>query len=287
MAKKYASKAKAISAVTSVLFAEEGYLEKKSASNLDSKTANAGYNNYTKYWRDLNNWGLMGYGSGWAGGPQWYWCAAFVCWGFIKAFGLDGAKSLLYRLPYILCAQLGADAKMDGMLNNDPAKGDIALFWNGSRFSHTAFIYAVDNTYFYTIEGNTNTSSGVVANGGGVVKKSYNIETYKKKGAKFAHPRYKKYVVKEGAASTSTTETKKDTSTKKTNTINAKVTTKGGNLNCRSLASTDGKLVGQFANGTTVGVKDKTNSKWWKVTGKGTNGKTITGFCSTSYLTQI
>ena len=53
MAKKYASKAKAISAVTSVLFAEEGYLEKKSASKLDSKTANAGYNNYTKYWDNI------------------------------------------------------------------------------------------------------------------------------------------------------------------------------------------------------------------------------------------
>ena len=31
---------------------EEGYLEKNTNSQLDSKTENAGYNNYTKYARD-------------------------------------------------------------------------------------------------------------------------------------------------------------------------------------------------------------------------------------------
>ena len=31
---------------------EVGYLEKSSNSQLDDKTANAGMNNYTKYWRD-------------------------------------------------------------------------------------------------------------------------------------------------------------------------------------------------------------------------------------------
>ena len=35
-----------------------GYLEKRSNANLDSKTANAGYGNYTKYSRDVNNIGL-------------------------------------------------------------------------------------------------------------------------------------------------------------------------------------------------------------------------------------
>lgn len=36
---------------------EVGYLEKKTNSQLDDKTANAGYNNYTKYARDLYNAG--------------------------------------------------------------------------------------------------------------------------------------------------------------------------------------------------------------------------------------
>ena len=46
---------------------EIGYLEKRSNSQLDSKTANSGYNNYTKYWRSVK--------------PEWngsYWCACFV-----------------------------------------------------------------------------------------------------------------------------------------------------------------------------------------------------------------
>lgn len=44
---------KAIEKVISLAKDEIGYLEKASNSNLDSKTGNAGYNNYTKYWRDI------------------------------------------------------------------------------------------------------------------------------------------------------------------------------------------------------------------------------------------
>lgn len=38
--------------------AEVGYLEKASNSQLDSKTGNAGYNNFTKYARDLDRLGV-------------------------------------------------------------------------------------------------------------------------------------------------------------------------------------------------------------------------------------
>ena len=48
MGKCYANK------VIEIALAEVGYLEKKTNSNLDSKTANAGYNNYTKYARDFD-----------------------------------------------------------------------------------------------------------------------------------------------------------------------------------------------------------------------------------------
>ena len=44
---------KAIEKVILIAKNEIGYLEKKSNSQLDSKTANAGSNNYTKYWRDI------------------------------------------------------------------------------------------------------------------------------------------------------------------------------------------------------------------------------------------
>lgn len=52
-----------------VLEGEVGYLEKASNAQLDSKTANVGDNNYTKY----GKW----YGSGGNGQP---WCAQFISW---------------------------------------------------------------------------------------------------------------------------------------------------------------------------------------------------------------
>ena len=43
----------AIQAAINIAKAEIGYREKASNANLDSKTANAGTANYTKYWRDV------------------------------------------------------------------------------------------------------------------------------------------------------------------------------------------------------------------------------------------
>lgn len=80
---------KAIDKLIQIAKNETGYLEKASNSQLDSKTANVGENNYTKYWRDIK--------------PDYQrqpWCAAFVSWCFMKAFGLDTAKKLLKHWPY-------------------------------------------------------------------------------------------------------------------------------------------------------------------------------------------
>ena len=59
---------------------EVGYLEKASNSNLYDKTANAGSNNYTKYWAEIK--------PEYQGQP---WCACFVTWCFVQAFGKDKA----------------------------------------------------------------------------------------------------------------------------------------------------------------------------------------------------
>ena len=53
---------------------ENGYIEKQSNKDLDSKTANAGSSNYTKYARDLYP-SLQGQ-------P---WCDMFVDWCFVQA----------------------------------------------------------------------------------------------------------------------------------------------------------------------------------------------------------
>ena len=43
----------AVDKLLTVALQEEGYLEKRTEDGLDSKTANAGSNNFTKYARDL------------------------------------------------------------------------------------------------------------------------------------------------------------------------------------------------------------------------------------------
>lgn len=159
---------------------EVGYLEKKSDANLGDKTANAGYNNYVKYWKRINDLGLGNY-QGQA------WCAAFIYVGFEETFGKDDAKKLLLHAPYINVGTLYNLATGTKQLFDDPQIGDIALF---GKNQHTEFVVGVDATSFTTIGGNTSAGSSVVPNGGGVFKKTYNIATHKSKGTKFFRPAY-------------------------------------------------------------------------------------------------
>lgn len=168
---------KAIDALIATARAEVGYLEKKSNSQLDDKTANAGYNNYTKYWRDVY--------------PQYQaqaWCACFVSWCMMKTFGLETAKKLLKHWPYVYCPTLGNLFTKHA----NPQRGDIVIFYRGGTFVHTGIVTKVDGDAFFTIEGNTsgNTSSGtdIVANGGSVCSKYY--YNSKLPGTKFCRPDY-------------------------------------------------------------------------------------------------
>lgn len=162
--------------VLAVAEAEVGYLEKKSNSQLDSKTANAGSKNYTKYARDLNDYpGLLN------GNKQGFaWCAVFVIWLFVKAFGVDVAKVLLCLPENSLaasCTYLSNYFKQKGLFHkSNPKPGDLIFFKDSSgAVGHVGIVYKVDNLYVYTIEGNTSSQAGVIANGGGVFKKSYAI----------------------------------------------------------------------------------------------------------------
>lgn len=148
----------AINKVLEIAKAEVGYLEKASNSQLDSKTSNAGSANYTKYWRDV-------YPS-YQGQP---WCAAFVSWVLMQAFGQAAAKKLLKHWPYVYCPTLG---NLFTRYAN-PQVGDIVIFWRGGEFAHTGIVTKVSGDYFETIEGNTSGASGIIANGGGVCAKSY------------------------------------------------------------------------------------------------------------------
>lgn len=158
--------------VIEVAKAEIDYLEKKSNSQLDSKTGNAGYNNYTKYWRDVK--------------PEWngsYWCACFITWVFQTALGKQRAKELLKHYPYVYCPTLaGLFTKY-----STPQVGDIVIFWKNGEYAHTGLVIAVSGNTFTTIEGNTSGASSVVPNGGGVCQKTYNLKDV---NAKFCRPAY-------------------------------------------------------------------------------------------------
>lgn len=165
---------------------EVGYLEKASNANLDDKTANAGSGNYTKYARDLYN---AGYYNGNKNGYAW--CDVFVDWLFYKAFGKEVGQKLQCQT-----GDLGAGCKFSaqyyekqGRLFKTPKVGDQIFFANsGEDPYHTGLVTNVVSNKVYTIEGNTSSSSGVVANGGCVSKKCYSVNYGKIYG--YGRPKY-------------------------------------------------------------------------------------------------
>ena len=159
--------ANTVDKVINIALAEVGYLEKKSNSQLDSKTANAGSANYTKYGRDMHKLypSVMDFPAAW--------CDAFVDWCFQKAYGVSNAKGLIggnFDDYTPNSAQLYKNKKA---WYSTPKVGDQIFFKNSKRICHTGLVYKVDSESVYTVEGNTSGASGVIANGGGVCKKSY------------------------------------------------------------------------------------------------------------------
>lgn len=143
-----------------------GYLEKHSNSNLDSKTANAGYGNYTKYSRDVNDMGLMGC----QGQP---WCAVYQFWICAQIFGKSKALDIMGN-GFYNCNSVKAHSKSKGTWHSTPKLGALVIFRNGA---HIGRVIRISGRTLYTNEGNT--SSGamntVEANGGCVAEKSYTI----------------------------------------------------------------------------------------------------------------
>ena len=142
-----------------VALAEEGYLEKRTNDMLESKTANAGSNNYTKFGRDM----------GCNGQP---WCDAFVDWCFKKAYGTAEAKALLGGWSNYTPTSAQYFKNMHQWFTT-PQRGDVIFFKNSQRICHTGIVLEVKNSRVYTIEGNTSGGSTLEANGGCVAKKNY------------------------------------------------------------------------------------------------------------------
>ena len=157
---------KSIDKVLSIARQEIGYLEKRSNSQLDSKTANAGSNNYTKYARDLYP-SLQGQ-------P---WCDMFVDWCFVQAFGRVAAQQLLGGGFSAYTPTSAQYYKTKGQYHkNSPQPGDQIFFRNSQRICHTGIVDEVTMTKVRTIEGNTSDGSEVIANGGAVCCKEYSLD---------------------------------------------------------------------------------------------------------------
>ena len=163
--------------------AEIGYHEKASNSNLDSKTANSGSKNFTKYGRDLFNAGFF---NGNKNGFDW--CAQFPTWCVWKLTGKNKKKT-----EYILC--VGGDLsagcgfalkyyKAAGRFDETPKVGDQIFFkynLNDTSYTadHTGIVVRVTDKLIETIEGNS---------GNEVKRKAY--QRNDKTIIGYGHPRY-------------------------------------------------------------------------------------------------
>lgn len=135
---------------------EVGYKEKETNYDLDSKTANAGDGNWTKYARDL-----------WAADPHFYqgpkngfdWCTVFVDWCIYEASGRDAARAqaaLYYTGPYGAgCGPSVSYYKQAGAWVSTPKAGDQIFFGSASSVRHTGLVEKVEGGKVYTIEGNS------------------------------------------------------------------------------------------------------------------------------------
>lgn len=145
---------------------EEGYIEKASLNNLDSKTGNRGSKNLTKYARDIEALGLMG-----CQGQAW--CATFQFWLDVKTFGVDQALKLwnMTRSSYVgySCFATYNQAFVPlKKVGKTPRLGALVIF----TFSHMGRVIRIYTQngikYFDCLEGNT--SSNLNDRNGGMVK---------------------------------------------------------------------------------------------------------------------
>lgn len=141
-----------------------GYLEKKSNAYLDDFKRNAGYNNYTKFARDVNSWGQPGC-------QAQPWCAEYQFWKLANVRGITKALQIMGG-GFYNCKSITNHAKSNETWHKSPKVGALIIFRNGS---HIGSVHSFNSNTVFTNEGNTSSAAGVVANGGAVRNKSYAI----------------------------------------------------------------------------------------------------------------
>jgi hypothetical protein len=100
------------------------------------------------HWNNIEKYAPQVPGLEWAQGQPW--CAVFVSWCAMKA----GASELFPRTAS--CDVAGAFYRHAGRWSDYPAIGAQVFYGSTSDLNHTGIVYAYDDTYVYTVEGNTN-----------------------------------------------------------------------------------------------------------------------------------
>lgn len=142
----------AIRKVVSLAISEVGYLEKASNADLDSKKANAGSGNFTKYSRDMDKLGYFNYPK-----QTVSWCAVFVHWLFVQCFGMANAQKMLYCGAKSSAAGCWLGARYfrnAGAFYKAPQVGDQIFFGKAEDEEHTGIVVKISGGRVYTVEGN-------------------------------------------------------------------------------------------------------------------------------------
>lgn len=178
---------KAWELVKAELLAWNGYCEKatKDERYIEDKTANAGYNEYTRFakWVDEHCPGFLNKVSNesWIG-----WCALYLVYLICKLFGEDaaakffhipgkGEKNLLLS-PNMMANYFKGAGEYHARAGFDPQGGDIAFFdpKSGGQIGHVGFAYErLANGKVRTNEGNTGRTADLPYCGGCTAFKEY------------------------------------------------------------------------------------------------------------------
>lgn len=274
-----------IQKVIDIAKAEIGYLEKKSNKDLDDKTKNAGSNNYTKYGRDMHDIypAVMDFPAAW--------CDCFVDWCFYKAYGISTAKSMLFgNFDDYTVSSAQMFKNKGAWYTSNPKVGDQIFFTNASGgICHTGLVVGVTSTNVITIEGNTSSASGVVANGGCVREKTYSLNYSRIAG--YGRPPYAKFcesgVINKNTSSSTATSSTTSTS-KKLNTTKLWKGKSTSVLNVRTWAGVEYSTCSfsPLKKGAKFNVLDEIKaadgSTWYYIK---KNGKT--GFVSGKYVKKV
>lgn len=226
----------------------DGYLEKKSNAYLDDFKKNAGYDNYTKFARDVNSWGQPGC-------QAQPWCAEYQFWKLVNVLGITRALQIMGG-GFYNCVSITNHAKANGTWHNSPKAGALVIFRNGS---HVGSVRSSNGSVVYTNEGNTSSAAGVVANGGAVRNKSYAINDSAIDGYVWIDWGGEKAIVEVWKAASTATSTVDDLYIRET---------------------PNGYVLGQINKGNRVEINGEKSGMWTKVKVAGIG----IGWAATKYL---